>query len=135
MLSRNQEQELAMKIIYNHYFNLANNIDKDLKIVIEEIADDSFENVSIFVKEVVVKTFVNLESSLALIENNLTTWTLDRMNKVTIAILLLGITEAKYIEAEGLFKAAIIDVCISLSKRFCAEKDYRFVNAFLDKVI
>ncbi len=135
MLSRNQEQELIMKIIYNHYFNLVYHIEKDIKSLIEEISENNYDDVSLFIKETVIKTFINLESSLKLIEVNLTTWKLNRMNMVIIAILLLGITEAKYVEADGLFKAAIIDVCVDLAKKYGSDKDYRFVNALLDKVI
>lgn len=135
MLSRNKEHELIMKIIYNYLFNLSINDDKDLRVLIEELCEIEYENAPLLVKDVVIKAIIHLDECLKLIEDNLTTWKLDRMNKVTIAILIMGITEGKFVEGENLFKAAIIDVCVDLSKTYCGDKDYRFVNAVLDKII
>ncbi len=135
MLSRNKEQELSMQIIYNYLFDMSINMDKDPRKLIEEHLDVPYEEASLFVKEVVIKALIHLDETIKLISENLTNWKLERMNKVTIAILVLGITEAKYVTIDGIFKAAIIDVCVNLAKRFCADNDYRFVNAVLDKVI
>ncbi len=135
MLSRNKEQELSMQIIYNYLFDMSINMDKDPRQLIEEHLDVPYEDASLFVKEVVIKALIHLDETIKLISENLTNWKLERMNKVTIAILVLGITEAKYVTIDGIFKAAVIDVCVNLAKRFCADNDYRFVNALLDKVI
>lgn len=135
MLTRNKEQELSMQIIYNYLFDMSINMEMDPRKLIEDHLEIPYEEASLFVKEVVIKALVHLNETLDLISQNLNNWKLERMNKVTIAILVLGITEAKYVTIDGIFKAVIIDVCVNLAKRFCADKDYRFVNAVLDKVI
>ena len=64
---------------------------------------------------------------------NCTTWKMERINLVVISILMLGITEYKYIG--NVDKSVIIDVCVKLAKKYADEKDYRFVNALLDKIL
>lgn len=135
MLSHNQEHELAMKTIYNHLFNMSINSIKDPVLLLEDIIELPYDEIPLFIKEVVIKALIHLDETLKLIEENLVKWKLERMNKVTIAILVLGITEAKYLPQEEVLKAAIIDVCVNMAKRFCGDKEYRFVNAILDKVI
>ena len=55
------------------------------------------------------------------------------MNLVLIAILYLAIGEYNYIKE--ISKNAMIDVAIKLTKKYCLEKDYKFVNALLDRVL
>ena len=50
-----------------------------------------------------------------------------------IAILMLAITEYKYVC--GIEKSIIINVAIKLAHKYADEKDYKFVNALLDKVL
>ena len=133
MLSRNQEQELIMKIIFSYLSQTNYYEDKDPRELIEEVSDIPYEEVSVFVKETVVKVLIHQDELIESIKPNLTNWKLERMNKVLISILLLALAEAKYIE--GTIKAAIIDVAVNLAKKYCDEKDYRFVNAILDKMI
>ncbi len=135
MLSRNQEQVKSMQIIYNYLFNMSINEKKEITTLIEEICDCSYDEAPLFIKEAVVKAIIHLDESIELIKNNLTTWTIERMNKTTIAILVLALTEAKYMDEKELFKAAIIDVAINLTKKYCEDNAYKFVNAFLDKNI
>ena len=133
MLSRNQEQELIMKIVYSYLYQNNHYEDKDPRLLIEEISEVSYDEVSIFVKETVIKILIHKDEIIQDILPNLHKWKLERMNKIIISILLLAIGEARYIE--GTVKAAIIDVAIDLAKKYADEKDYRFVNAILDKMI
>lgn len=133
MLSRNQEQELIMKIIFSYLSQTNYYEDKDPRELIEEVSDIPYDEVSVFVKETVIKVLIHKDELIESIKPNLTKWKLERMNKVLISILLLALAEAKYIE--GTIKAAIIDVAVNLTKKYCDEKDYRFVNAILDKMI
>lgn len=135
MLSRNKEQELSFQIIYNYLFNEYFHEDKAVDTLIEEDTDTPYEEVSLFVKEVVVKALLHLDESIQLIKDNLINWKYDRLNRVTVAIIVLGLTEGKYIQNEGLCKASIIDVCVNLTKKYADYNDYRFVNGILDKLL
>ena len=129
MLSRNQEQEKIMFIIYQILFLNRMKNDFDLVEVIEDTMEENYSDVSVFVKEVVVKC----DEIYNLILPNCTTWKMERINLVVISILMLGITEYKYIG--NVDKSVIIDVCVKLAKKYADEKDYRFVNALLDKIL
>ena len=95
--------------------------------------EDAFDNISVFVKETSIKVLKNYEELKNIIEPNCVNWKFNRINLVLIAILMLGIGEYKYVG--GVDKAIIIDICVKLAKKYGDEKDYRFVNALLDKVL
>ena len=133
MLSRNQEQEKIMFIIYQILFLNRMKNDFDLVEVIEDTMEENYSDVSVFVKEVIVKCVKNYNEIYNLILPNCTTWKMERINLVVISILMLGITEYKYIG--NVDKSVIIDVCVKLAKKYADEKDYRFVNALLDKIL
>lgn len=133
MLSRNQEQEKIMFIIYQILFLNRMKNDFDLVEVIEDTMEENYSDVSVFVKGVVVKCVKNYNEIYNLILPNCTTWKMERINLVVISILMLGITEYKYIG--NVDKSVIIDVCVKLAKKYADEKDYRFVNALLDKIL
>ena len=50
------------------------------------------------------------------------------------AIFLLALSEYKYVEEE-IEKSALINVAVTLAKKYLDEKDYKFINAVLDKVL
>ena len=64
---------------------------------------------------------------------NCTTWKMERINLIVIAILMLAITEYKFVG--GVEKSIIINVAVKLAHKYADEKDYKFVNALLDKVL
>ena len=68
-------------------------------------------------------------SSLA--NKYLSDWTLDRLNKVDQAILLLGIYELKYTETPSV---VAINEAIELSKKYSDEAVTKMINGVLDKV-
>ena len=132
-LSRNQEQEKVFFIIYQALFQVRIGREIDIVNIIEETMEDAFDNISVFVKETSIKVLKNYEELKNIIEPNCVNWKFNRINLVLIAILMLGIGEYKYVG--GVDKAIIIDICVKLAKKYGDEKDYRFVNALLDKVL
>ena len=59
-------------------------------------------------------------------------WTLERINKVTLAILRTSIYEMKY--QSGTTPQIIIDEAVKISKDFGTDDSYKFINAVLDKI-
>lgn len=133
MLSRNQEQEKIMFIIYEVLFFNRMKSPFDIVEITENTMDENYENVSTFVKEVTVKCLLNYEEIYNIILPNCNTWKMERINLIVIAILMLAITEYKYVC--GIEKSIIINVAIKLAHKYADEKDYKFVNALLDKVL
>lgn len=133
MLSRNQEQEKIMFIIYEVLFFNRMKSPFDIVEITENTMEENYEDVSTFVKEVTVKCLLNYEEIYNMILPNCTTWKMERINLIVIAILMLAITEYKFVGGVG--KSIIINVAVKLAHKYADEKDYKFVNALLDKVL
>lgn len=68
-----------------------------------------------------------------LIKNHLSAkWSLERLNKVSLAILRTGIYEMVFIK--GAEKSIVIDEAVTIAKKFGADDSYKFINAVLDKI-
>lgn len=65
------------------------------------------------------------------IRNANSRWRVERMDKVDLAILRLGVTELIYTETPA---TIIINEAIELAKRYGSETSARFVNGVLDAV-
>lgn len=133
MLSRNQEQEKIMFIIYEVLFFNRMKSPFDIVEITENTMEENYEDVSTFVKEVTVKCLLSYEEIYNMILPNCTTWKMERINLIVIAILMLAITEYKFVG--GVEKSIIINVAVKLAHKYADEKDYKFVNALLDKVL
>lgn len=59
-------------------------------------------------------------------------WSLERLNKVTLAILRTSIYEMKY--QSGTTPQIVIDEAVKISKDFGTDDSYKFINAVLDKI-
>ncbi len=67
-----------------------------------------------------------------LIKNSAGQWPIDRINKVDLAILRLGVWEI--LENKTSFKV-IIDEAIELAKEYGSEKSPPFINAVLGNIV
>ena len=59
-------------------------------------------------------------------------WSLERINKVTLAILRTSIYEMKY--QAGSTPQIVIDEAVKIAKDFGTDDSYKFINAVLDKI-
>ena len=59
-------------------------------------------------------------------------WTLERINKVSLAILRTSIYEMKY--QTGSEPKIVIDEAVNISREYGLEDSYKFINAVLDKI-
>ncbi len=133
MLSRNQEQEKVMFIIYQVLFLSRLEKQYDIQNIIEETLELPYDEVSVFIKEVSIKVIKHHQEIKEVIEPNCLSWKYERINLIIISILMLGIGEYKFVG--DVDKSIIIDVCVKLAKKYGDERDYKFVNALLDKVL
>lgn len=133
MLTRNQEQEKIMFIIYQVLFFTKMKSAFDIVELIESTMDQPYDEVSTFVKEVPIKCLNHYQEIIDLIVPNCTTWKFERINLIIIAILMMAICEYRYVG--NIDKSIVINVAVNLTHKYADEKDYRFVNALLDKVL
>ena len=59
-------------------------------------------------------------------------WTLERINKVSLAILRTSIYEMKY--QKGSEPKIVIDEAVNIAREYGLEDSYKFINAVLDKI-
>ena len=59
-------------------------------------------------------------------------WTLERINKVSLAILRMGVYELTY--QNGTDKRIIIDEAVEIAKKYGEDGSFRFINAVLDNI-
>lgn len=132
MLTRNQEQEKIMLSIYQYLFYQRMN-QEDLVRILEDVFELPYDEISLFAKEVAVKTLLNQKDIDDEISNHLIKWTLNRINIIAHAILLMAIGEYRYTKECN--KAEIINIAIEFAKKYLDDNDYKFINAILDKIL
>lgn len=60
------------------------------------------------------------------------TWSMERINKVTLAILRCGVYELKF--QSDVDAKVVIDEFVEISKKYGEDGAFRFVNAILDNI-
>lgn len=131
-LSRNQEHELVMTCIYDALTYSEMGQEFDLKNVFESVFGVDYDDISLFVKEIVIKSLSHVDEIKQIFQDNMPKWKFERLNLVEQSILLMSYTHK---QCEKSDKRIIIDIAVRLSKKYLDKDDYKFVNAILDKVL
>ena len=131
--SRNEYQEIAMSIIYDTLTYDSIGLDYDIKELISDIAGLPYEEVDLFLKEIVVKSINYRDEIIKRIEPKLVNWTFVRLNRLAQAILIMSV--AHYFYIGNVDKAIVINVAVVLAKKYLISDDYKFINALLDNVL
>ena len=131
-LSRNEEHELIMTCIYDAL--LYSNMDKEFSVeeIMRSVFEVEYDEISFFVKEMVIKTLSHINEIKAVFQANMPKWSFDRLNLVEQSILLMSYTHR---QIENSDKRIIINIAVKLAKKFLDKDDYKFVNGILDKVL
>lgn len=85
------------------------------------------------IKEVVNGVISKKEEIDKLIEKSLTNWKMERISKINLSILRLGIYEMKYVE--DVPDRVAINEALELTKRYSDEKSVSFINGVLDNIL
>ena len=125
-MSRRQSRKSAMQLIYE--MNMNGDYDKQR---IEEFC--KYQNINKndieFFKEIVL----NFIEHIDIIENNTKQWNLDRINKLDLSILQVGVCEILYVESTP--DSVAINEAVELAKEYSTEKSYSFINGILGSVL
>lgn len=132
-LSRNQIQTKIFECSYIYLVYRNMNISFDVEKIISEICEDIYDNCDLFLRETILKMIINYDSIKEIIENNLVNWKFDRLSLIDRAILFMTISEYKYVG--DIDKPVVINVGVTLAKRYSDEKNYKFINGILDKIL
>ena len=75
----------------------------------------------------------NIEEIDGMISDNLSGWTINRISKVSLAVLRLAIYEIKYMD--DIPESVSIDEAVELCKTYSTQDDASFVNGVLGTVV
>ena len=97
-----------------------------------ELSESSKEERT-FASLIIAGTISHIDEIDKLIENHLSsTWSMERINRVALAILRISIYEMLFQkEAEA---KIVIDEAVNIAKDFDTDDSYKFINAVLDKI-
>lgn len=126
MKNRSELREVVVKVIYQTIILEEAKLEYDVNDLIKEQLEVQNE----FVDSCVNGILENKNTLIKLADKYLTSWTIDRLNKVDQAILLLGIYELKYTETPSV---VAINEAIELSKKYSDEAVTKMINGVLDK--
>ena len=99
---------------------------------VQQEADSNTEETA-FARIIVTGTIEHVAQIDELIKNHLSaSWTMERINKVTLAILRMSIYEMEF--QKGSEKKIVIDEAVNIAREYGLEDSYKFINAVLDKI-
>lgn len=135
-ITRNKSQELIVQLMYSFLMLEKNNIPINFGVAVEEVCKLPYADCDVYLKEVLIKSLKNQSKIIEYISRFLINWTFDRLNTTIQAILITSAVEY-FIEDLETDKAVIINNAVKFAKKFGdgGEKDYKFVNAILDKCL
>jgi N utilization substance protein B len=131
-LSRNEEHELIMSCIYDALIYVNMNKEFSVEEIMCSVFDVEFDEISMFAKEMVVKSLSYLNEIKNIFQEKMPKWSFDRINLLEQAILIMSYTHKQIENSE---KSIIINIAVKLAKKFLDKDDYKFVNGILDKVL
>ena len=99
---------------------------------VQQEADSNTEETA-FARIIVTGTIEHVAQIDELITNHLSaSWTMERINKVTLAILRMSIYEMEFQKDSQ--KKIVIDEAVNIAREYGLEDSYKFINAVLDKI-
>ena len=122
-MNRSDARELAFKTIYSKFFN------QEAEVELENADTKNLE----FVTKI-LKTFAEHYQEINnTISSHLKGYTIERLYKVDLAILVLAIIEINYIKENP--KQVVINEAVELAKKFSTEKSHKFINGVLADIL
>lgn len=123
-MSRKDARELAFKTIYSKFFNADADLEMPTDINISDME---------FVTKILNNFANNYEEINSTISNCLKGYTIDRLYKIDLAILVLAVIELNYIKENP--KQVIINEAVELAKKFSTDKSPKFINGVLADIV
>ncbi|MEG1887175.1 MAG: transcription antitermination factor NusB [Oscillospiraceae bacterium] len=127
-MTRTQAREQAFIILFEKSFNL--------EVPIEEIFENAVDARDLmnddYIMTVVNSTFDNLQKIDDSISENLSKWTIDRISRVSLAILRLSVCEMQYID--DVPNSVSINEAVELAKKYSTSEEASYINGVLGTI-
>lgn len=129
IMTRKEERELAFTLIFEKIFNN--------ELGVEEIVENAVEarliEENTYAFSVAQLTYENCEEIDRLINENSVGWRVERLPKVSLAILRLALCEILYVPSVP--TGVSINEAVELAKKFATQEDASFINGILGKYV
>ena len=122
-----------MSVIYNELidFNFgSDNFTRDARELISGLAEVPFEEVDPYIVNTVMTSLQKYGEIKKAFEPYLKNWRWERLPLLTQAILLMSYTHYHYIEKVD--KKIVINIAVTLAKKYIDDKQAKFINGILD---
>lgn len=124
-MSRVEARELAFKTIYSKFFNVDTELEQnndDLNIADLEFTTKILNNFASHYQEI-----------NETISSVLKGYTIERLYKIDLAILIISVIELKYIKENP--TQVVINEAVELAKKFSTDKSPKFINGVLADIV
>ena len=128
-MTRKEERELAFTLVFEKIFNEDQSVQEIVDAALEaELIEDNTFAVSL-----AQLTSEHTQELDTLIAENSIGWRIERLHKVSLAILRLALCEIFYVESIPVKVSA--NEAVELAKKFGTQDDASFINGILGKII
>lgn len=130
-MKRSEIREHVFKLLFEAEFNTREEMDKQAEYFYQD--EDNFveEKYQIEVKNRLDDILSKLSEIDALIEENISGWSMDRVGKVELTLIRLAVYEIKY--DENVPTSVAINEAVDLAKKYAKDGAGSFVNGVLAK--
>ncbi len=135
-MNRNQQHFIIMTVIYdelNDYFIGGGKSFRDARELTSELCECSFEEVDPYIQNSIAQALNNYGAIRDAFIPFLKNWKWERLPLLTQAILLMSYAHFYYVEKVD--KKIVINIAVTLAKKYIDEKQAKFINAILDGVL
>lgn len=131
-MKRTEAREQAFRLLYSLQLMDENNIEEQLEIFIQENEIKDKDGID-YIKDVIVGTNkYNEEIEKSISENIKSDWDINRISKIDLTLLKLGIYEIIYSKLP--YKVVINEV-VELAKKYGDDNSKSFVNGVLASIV
>ena len=123
-MTRREAREQALSMIFEMNFN-DNSVDEmvDNALIFRDESVDEYE------VQIAQQVRLHREDNLSAVEQYSKKWRANRLPKVSLAILMLAITEIAYVKDAPV--GAVINEAVELAKKYAGPEDASYINGVL----
>ena len=128
-MTRKEERELAFTLIFEKIFN----DDLTVEEIIKNAVEARLIEENVFACSLAQLTYDNRDEIDKIISENSVGWKIERLPKVTLAIMRLAFCELLYVPSVP--TGVTINEAVELAKKFASQEDASFINGILGKYV
>lgn len=133
-ISRYQIRENIITCIYDNLIYEKGNLDYDVnKTLLNIFKVEKLEDLDLFTKQIYLSCYKHREEIIKLVQSKLVKWQFNRLNLLSQALFIEVVAEGKFENLTS--KPILIDFAVDYAKKFLSSKDYKYINAVLDRIL